>query len=90
MNKIWFVHKTYGWGWTPSSWEGWTVMVVYFILLVVLFRRADLSSHSGSDTLISFSLPFIVLTIALLVVTYWRGEPPRWQWGRKDTDRNSF
>ncbi len=86
MRKIWFVRKTYGWGWTPVSWEGWSTLLVYILLIVLLFRRADLSSHSGSDTLISFSLPFVLLTVALIGVTYWRGEPARWQWGKeKDT-----
>lgn len=85
MKKVWFVRKTYGWGWTPASWEGWSVLGAYLVLMVVLFRRADLSSHSGSDTLISFAFPFIVLTSALLAVTYWSGEPPRWQWGKRDS-----
>ena len=76
----------YGWGWTPSTWEGWSALLVYGILVVALFRRADLASHSGSDTLIAFSLPFIILTVVLIAVTYWRGESPRWQWGRNDTD----
>lgn len=87
MKKIWFVRKAYGWGWAPASWEGWFVLLVYLVLITVLFRLVDLSSHSGSDTLISFSLPFVILTVALLGVTYWRGESPRWQWG-KEKDSN--
>ena len=30
--NLWFRRKKYGWGWTPSTWQGWTV--VGFILLV--------------------------------------------------------
>lgn len=84
--KIWFVRKTYGWGWTPASWEGWLVLGMYCILLAFLFRRANVLSHSGSDTLIAFALPFSILTSLLLGITYWRGEPPRWQWGKRAVD----
>jgi hypothetical protein len=24
--KLWFRAKRYGWGWTPTSWQGWLVM----------------------------------------------------------------
>ncbi|MCX6717702.1 MAG: hypothetical protein NTU76_03445 [Candidatus Taylorbacteria bacterium] len=27
MSKLWFKRKTYGWGWVPSSWEGWFVVI---------------------------------------------------------------
>jgi phosphatidylserine synthase len=84
MKKIWFRRKTYGWGWTPASWEGWLVMLVYFCLIIAIFQRIDAHSHSGSDTLIGFAVPFIALTVLLLLITYMKGEPPRWQWGQKD------
>lgn len=86
MKKIWFVRKRYGWGWTPATWEGWSVMLIYFILTVLLFRRANIASYSENDAQMSFLLPFILLTTLLLVVTYWRGESPRWQWGTRDTN----
>ena len=86
MSKIWFTRKRYGWGWTPATWEGWAVLVVYFLLIVLLFRRANLSAYSTGDALMLFSLPCIVLTGILIAVAYWRGESPRWQWGKGDTD----
>ena len=84
MKKIWFVRKRYGWGWTPATWEGWTVLVVYFALVMMLFRHANISSYSKGDALMLFLLPFMTLTALLIGVSYWRGEPPRWQWGNKD------
>ncbi len=28
-DKLWFKAKKFGWGWTPCSWEGWTVTGLY-------------------------------------------------------------
>jgi hypothetical protein len=68
--KLWFKRKTYGLGWTPCSWEGWLVLIIYLIIIISIFRKIDLNSHSGSDTLIGFALPFIVLTIILIIICY--------------------
>lgn len=83
MKKLWFKNKTYGYGWTPSSWEGWLLLVVYFAILIKLFLAIDNRQHSGSDTLINFAPTFILLTIVLLVIVRYKGEKPRWQWGKR-------
>ena len=34
-SKIWFPAKSHGWGWgPPTCWEGWAVVVFFYILLV--------------------------------------------------------
>lgn len=84
----WFKRKLFGWGWTPVKWQGWAVIAVYVTLLIALFRHVDTGSHSASDTLIGFAVPFVVLTGALIVVAYLKGEPPHWMWGfpKEDDD----
>ncbi len=79
--KLWFKRKSYGWGWQPSSWEGWVVLLVYLLITIVVFRSTDLTQHSGSDTLINFAPRFVVLTIILIFVCYKKGEKPKWTWG---------
>ena len=81
MKKLWFKRKTYGWGWTPSTWQGWGILFLYVLFLIQEFGRIDKLSHSGSDTLMAFSPSFIVVTIFLILVCYATGEEPRWQWG---------
>jgi hypothetical protein len=81
--KLWFKAKRYGWGWTPTSWEGWVIMLVYIIYLVHVFRVIDAVQHSGSDTLINFAPRFILATLILLAICYTNGEKPRWHWGEK-------
>jgi len=81
MNKLWFKRKQYGWGWTPSSWEGWSMLGIYIGLIFSILKDIDMTSHSVSDTFITVSLPILGLTFVLLVICYIKGEPPRWTWG---------
>lgn len=84
MSKnLWFKAKTYGWGWTPATWEGWVVVAVYVGLVVALVRRIEEGVHSARETILEVTLPIIVLTTILIAISYWKGEPPRWRWGKE-------
>ena len=60
-NKIWFKAKMYGWGWQPQSWEGWLVLTMYLVAVILHLRNVDKFAHSASDVLINFSIPFTFL-----------------------------
>ena len=81
--KLWFKAKMYGWGWYPVSWEGWVITFLYTASILVQTFNLDGAVHSGSDFLISFSIPFITNTIFLLIICHARGEKPKWRWGEK-------
>lgn len=83
IKKLWFRAKNYGWGWTPSSWQGWLVLAIYALFNIVVFRSIDKLSHSSSDTLMNFSLPFFLSTAMLIIICSLTGEKPQWRWGRK-------
>ena len=83
MSKLWFKRKRYGWGWTPSSWEGWLTIAIFLVLTILNFRRIDAVQHSGSDTLINFVPQTCILVLVLLLICWQKGEKPRWQWGEK-------
>ncbi len=80
----WFKAKLYGWGWTPVKWQGWGVVFLYavLVLMLVLAREKDIPGvpDSGSNIL-TFALPIIILTVLLIIIAYKKGEKPRWQWG---------
>ncbi len=80
--KLWFKRKRYGWGWTPTSWEGWLVLAVYLVAMLYDFRFINAAQHSVSDTLINFAPRFIILTIILIAICYYKGESPKWTWGK--------
>lgn len=80
-NKIWFKRKRYGWGWRPSSWQGWLIMFVYFLIIFIDVNLTNKTINSSTDALINFAPKFIVLTVALIIVCYLKGEKPKWSWG---------
>ena len=75
--KYWFPAKRYGWGWgVPSRWQGWAVLVVYFVLL-----GAGVRAYRPDRTPFMFLLTTVGLSLVLVAVCWLTGEPPRWRWG---------
>lgn len=87
MKDIWFVKKSYGWGWRPVTWQGWLISFFYVLGIARFFIQAEKISHSGSDTLIRFAIPFIILTSIFILICYKKGEKPKWQWGNSTIDK---
>ena len=79
----WFKRKLYGWGWTPATWQGWLVLAVFVVLMILNAFRVDAGSHSVSDVLINFIPQTFALVLLLIFVCFKTGEKPRWQWGSK-------
>lgn len=76
----WFKAKLYGWGWTPITWQGWAVLLVY-IFFITLFARNSDETSSIREGIFTFILPTVLLSFALIWICYKKGEKPRWQWG---------
>jgi len=88
MTDIWFKRKQYGWGWYPATWQGWLVMVIYIALVVACGYTIDQTS-TEREIIWTFALPIVLLTITLLRICYKKGEKPRWQWGKDDSNQNN-
>lgn len=80
----WFKRKIYGWGWTPATWQGWLVLILFIGIIVYNFFLIDQNSHSVSDTMRPFLIRIIILIFLLLIICFKTGEPPKWQWGLPD------
>lgn len=76
----WFRRKTYGYGWTPSTWQGWLMVTAY-----VLFM---LWNAEQKAQVLQFVSNTVLATIVLLIVAYLTGESPRWQWGSKQSNEH--
>ena len=75
--RYWFPAKTFGWGWgLPVTWEGWLVLVGYLGLMVVVVRACP-----PEKSLTGFVAAVVGLSAGLVVICWWKGEPPRWRWG---------
>lgn len=79
-NNIWFKAKRYGWGWAPSTWQGWVVLVVFLVLVIGNTQRL----HVGHATAVpvEFLIETGLLVGALIAICYWKGEKPGWRWGK--------
>ena len=77
--RSWFPPKTYGWGWgPPCTWEGWLVLLAYVVLLFIagfFFIR--------HQNLAAFLVSVVGLNASLIAICFWKGEPPKWRWGRR-------
>jgi hypothetical protein len=71
-STAWFGPKRVtGWGWTPTSWQGWAVTSVWTVVVVVVSLLLAMSHH------IVVMLAFEVVAIALLLlVATVTGDPP--------------
>jgi len=80
MNKkIWFKRKLYGWGWTPTTWEGWLVILLWVIIFISLVQTMD---HEWLKNIV-----FMIIMISILIfICYKKGEKPKWQWGQDKID----
>ena len=81
MKTLYFKRKTYGWGWTPVTWQGWGITIAYAVILIVLSSSVDWNNEK--EIMLMFVLPLIILTTAFVCIAYKTGEKPRWQWGNQ-------
>lgn len=82
--KYWFKAKNYGWGWTPSTWQGWLVLALFILVNIYIFKDIEQGSYSASSVFLNFILPSILSVVVLIIICYRTGEKPGWRWGKKD------
>jgi len=74
--KTWFPAKRYGWGWgPPNCWQGWIVLLLWLALVFV--SMILLNRHPVWQWVCLSSL-----VLLLILICYWKGEKPRWRWGK--------
>ncbi|HEY1037120.1 MAG TPA: hypothetical protein VGE62_00895 [Candidatus Paceibacterota bacterium] len=88
QKQIWFARKTYGWGWTPVTWQGWAAVALY-VLIVAAAALSVGPESSPAEFAFTFFLPIVLSTIALIRIGYKKGESPRWQWGKSNNGSHS-
>jgi catechol 2,3-dioxygenase-like lactoylglutathione lyase family enzyme len=84
-SNLWFRRKTYGWGWTPITWQGWTVTALFIAIplaIKLLMKTLDFSRNIQNFSLFAV-IPLVLVGLTMVCLRY--GEKPRWQWGIKTT-----
>lgn len=75
--ELWFRAKCYGYGWYPSSGQGWMVLFIWAVFFV--FSVINIDDHEWLKNLIVI----LIITGLLIYICYKKGEKPRWRWGRE-------
>ena len=73
----WFKRKLYGWGWVPVRWQGWLVVAIGVALLFAGVWVGEADDAPGAAL-----LGFLLMIGLIFTFGYWKGEKPRWQWGK--------
>ncbi|MFA6236978.1 MAG: VOC family protein [Bacteriovorax sp.] len=84
-SNLWFRRKTYGWGWTPITWQGWAVTALFVaipLFIKLITKSLDLTKNEQNFYVFA-TLPLVLVGLVLVCLRY--GEKPRWQWGIKTT-----
>ena len=83
MSRFWFRPKTYGYGVTPVTWEGWAVVVAY--VAVVLAGVLGIAQRDTGTAWLSAIAVIAVATGAMVFVGRQKTDGDwRWRWGNVD------
>lgn len=82
MPRLWFASKRYGWGWVPVTIEGWLVTLGFIGLILLNSLRFDEPTLQQTSKVVEFLAETFLLVGALIAICFWKGEKPRWRWGK--------
>lgn len=80
--KYWFEAKMYGWGWTPVTIEGWSVVGTYLVVNIANFLRINRTTNTTAETLATWVPEAFILTFFLIYICVKKGENPWWRRGK--------
>jgi len=84
MTRLWFRARSYGWGWTPVTVEGWLVMLAFLVAIGAVTAVFLYQLHHGADpgrATLLFMLEIAILSGLVIAICWLTGERPRWRWG---------
>ena len=85
--KYWFRAGRYGYGWSPSTWQGWLVVLFYVVANVYSLIQAIGETQSEEALFFAYIPKVLLFSALLIIITYLKGEPVAWHWGEKKKDK---
>ncbi len=81
FNKYWFKPKGFGYGATPTTWEGWIVVIVFIIYIL------SLSMLITGGKVSQYVLYLFAGIVAVTVISKRKTDGEwKWKWGKKKGD----
>jgi len=81
FNKYWFKPRRFGYGATPTTWEGWTVVIVFIAYLLSL---SVLITNGNTSKYLLYLFAGIV-AVAAISKKKTDGEW-KWNWGKNNKE----
>ncbi len=77
--KYWFKKRRWGYGWTPSTWQGWLAMAVSVGLIVLAASLLAPKEHAMGNrhNLAAFFIIAALDLCVLVLICVQKGEPQR-------------
>lgn len=79
MQRYWFKQKRYGYGASPSSWQGWALTAAYVAILTVMSVWLTERAVRGESGILTFIVLTAVLTLIFVAIA-WRTTEGGWRW----------
>jgi hypothetical protein len=62
----WFCRKTFGYGWTPVTWQGWLVLALFVAIVFAINRGVFGMDHAAR---VEVTLALVVAAVAVSAFT---------------------
>ena len=88
MSRYWFKPKAYGYGATPTTWEGWVAVAAYVVALLaitlpLLAWSPEIPEGARISQVLTWAGLVALLTFVLVRVTRAKTDGQwRWRWGK--------
>ena len=81
MNEYWFRPKTYGYGATPTTWQGWAVIgAAVIVIAAAALLILGYGAHSPSGYIAFFAVEALVIATLWMVCRRKTDGEWRWRW----------
>jgi hypothetical protein len=85
MHEFWFKPKTYGYGATPTTWEGWLVVAIYVAALLACVLAVAVRGKTPGSFAVA-GVVVAVVTAAMVWISAIKTDGPwRWHWGNTES-----
>jgi hypothetical protein len=78
MAKYWFRQKSFGYGATPNTWQGWTLTLAGAVLVLAVVWEATQIPDRRTSILVALS-GVVLIAVPLTVISYFKTEGG-WRW----------
>jgi peptidoglycan biosynthesis protein MviN/MurJ (putative lipid II flippase) len=85
MSGYWFKPKRYGYGATPTTWQGWAVSAAgAAVIIVATIVMTSMKNPNSPSVWLSYVLVVGSAVVWLVIVSYRKTEGEwRWRWGNE-------